>query len=111
MSGQYLGQVVRGLVGEHMTTILLTDYDEVTDSYSGEGHRNITASGLETLPVVTSVHGFRRYPYEARPDYAFQFVLIGEDEQPLRDLAGQPTGSIPTFTPDQLPPVPHKKKH
>lgn len=76
----------RALVGGHMCTIFLTDYDVSNDTYFGEAHRN-RKMGDEKTPVVTSVTGLRPYPYADRPDVAFQFVECGENEQPLLDIA------------------------
>jgi hypothetical protein len=82
-----LGRWVRAQIGGHRVSVVLTDYDESSDSYHGEAHRNYSMNTGEQTPVVESVHGLRPYPYSARPDYAFQFVLPGEDEQPLIDIA------------------------
>lgn len=76
----------RALIGGHMQTIFLTDYHIDNDTYDGEAHRN-RKTGDEQTPVVTSVTGLRPYPYAERPDYSFQFVECGEDEQPLLDIA------------------------
>lgn len=81
-----LGSPVRAHIGGHMATVFLTDYEQASDSYWGEAHRN-RKTGDEKTPVVESVRGLRPYPYTSRPDYAFQFVLPGEDEQPLLDIA------------------------
>lgn len=83
-----LGTAVRALIGGHMSTVFLTDYDSSSDSYWGEAHRNF-AMGDKALPVVISIRGLRPYPYIQRPDYAFQFVLPGENEQPLLDIAAK----------------------
>jgi hypothetical protein len=94
-----LGQLVRGMVGGRMMTILLTDYDVSSDSYDGVA---ITLKQLDsnssTLTeqigqllhgdvLIRPARGYRQFPYTTRPDYVKQFVLVGEDEQPLIDLA------------------------
>lgn len=91
--------VIAGKGGRVQVAILI-HYDEPSDSYdgaafhpgllrvrAGEGS-SVSQSGslLDTVPLLPA-HGLRRYPYNALPDYAFQFVLPGEDAQPLIDIA------------------------
>lgn len=82
-----LGKCVRALVGGHMTTILLTDWNESSDSYNGTSIRSFSMDTSEKAPVIIAVTGLRAYPYKERPDYAFQFVQPGGSEHVLRNLA------------------------
>lgn len=96
-----LGQCVRMQLAGHRVTVLLTDYDLSSDTYHGEAHRNYSMNTDEKTPVVESVHGIRFYPYDARPNYAFQCVPCGEDEQPLIDIArGNMTDASKVLTSD-----------
>jgi hypothetical protein len=102
-----LGQPVRMQLEGHLTTVFLTDYDESSDSYYGESHRNFSMNMGEKLPVVNPVRGLRPYPYTFRPNYAFQFVLPGEDEQVLIDIAQGNVNrvDIPTTSEDSQVPI------
>jgi len=82
-----LGQTVRANIGGHMTTILLTDYDDSDDSYFGLAIRCRSMNSNEKPPVFEAVPGLRQYPTADRPDYSFQFVVAGEDESPLLAIA------------------------
>lgn len=82
-----LGQPVRALVGGHMETIILSDYDESSDSFYGLTIRCISIDTHDIVPDLKAMGGLRAYPYTERPDYAFQFVKPGQDESVLRNLA------------------------
>lgn len=82
-----LGKAVRALIGGRMQTILLTDYDQSSDSYWGEAVRCNPGEGDEKVPIHTAVSGLRPYPYADRPDYSFQFVEPGADESVLINIA------------------------
>lgn len=82
-----LGQPVRALVGAHMTTVFLTDVEG--DSYHGLAVRCRSFDAKDFVPDFEAVHGLRRYPTLDRPNYAFQFVLPGEDEAPLVNIANR----------------------
>jgi hypothetical protein len=82
-----LGQAVRASVGGHMATIWLTDYDIGSNSYAGLLVRNVSMNVGDTVPHFEAVHGLRPYPYDERPDYAFQFITPGTDESVLINIA------------------------
>lgn len=82
-----LGLAVRACIGGHMATVFLTDYDESNGTYDGLLVRNRSMNTSDTVPHLEAVHGLRAYPYEARPDYAFQFVHPGNDESVLINIA------------------------
>ena len=81
-----LGRGVRACLGR-MQTVVLSNYDLVTDTYWGGVENANPAEGDEAFQDGQKVSGLRRYPYAARPDYAFQFVLPGEDESVLVNIA------------------------
>lgn len=111
-----IGTMVRMQIRGHRTSVLITDYDSVKDVYHGEAHRNYSMNTGEKTPVVFTVNNIVPFPYTKRPDYAFQFVLCGEDEQPLIDIAN---GNVPQIAKDltsdpfgKVPPstnIPHEK--
>jgi hypothetical protein len=83
-----LGKPVRLLLGGRMMTGFLIDYDESSDSYNGIAFsvgKSIDVS--DPQPIERTFRGARKYPYAERPNYAFQFVFPGEDEQPLLNIA------------------------
>lgn len=82
-----LGQPVRASVGGHMATVFLTDYDESNGTYDGLLIRNRSMDTRDTVPHFEAVHGLRPYPYDERPDYAFQFVKPGTSEHVLINIA------------------------
>jgi len=82
-----LGKAVRASIGGHMATIILTDYDLSDATYDGLLIRNRSMNSTDVVPHFEAVHGLRPYPYAARPNYAFQFVLPGEDESVLINIA------------------------
>lgn len=84
-----LGHPVRASIGGHMATIFLTDYDIESDTYYGLLVRCRSMEAKEPMPHFEAVTGLRPYPYEVRPDYAFQFVVPGVDESPLINIAGR----------------------
>jgi len=86
-AGQALcGEAVRMLIGGHMTTVFLTDFDLSSNSYHGVAIRSF-AMADEKVPVIEAVHGARPYPTTDRPNYAFQFVAPGDDESLLINIA------------------------
>lgn len=116
MAGEYLGRGVVAYVGTHEFTghqlqgLFLVEYDQGTDSYTGvsfpqnEKFTQFFASlgkgtfGAETpvnVGVCLRIQGLRRYPYAERPDYAFQFVLPGEDPAPLLAIMTQNAAAPP----------------
>ena len=95
----------RMLVGGRMMTVFLTDYEPSSDSYYGEAHtnRSIDVGDADKAPLVRKVTGARPYPTLDRPDYSFQFVELGEDEQPLLDIA---IGNLPSNRAPEAQPAP-----
>ncbi len=86
--GQRLcGKAVRMLVGAHMETVFLTDYDASSNSYHGIAIRNFSMNTGENPPVFEAVHGARPYPTTDRPNYAWQFIAAGDDESVLINIA------------------------
>ena len=105
--GEFLGRGVVAVVGVGVFTghqlqgLFLAEYDEGTDSYTGisfpqneeftqflksTGKGGFGPGSVVNAGVAIRIPGLRRYPYEERPDYAFQFVLPGEDSAFLRDI-------------------------
>lgn len=76
---------VRVLIGGHMQTVFLTDYDESSNTYDGLAIRCHSGESSDKLPVLTPVHGLR--PYDGASNKDFQFVIPGVDESPLINLA------------------------
>lgn len=102
-AGQSLcGRAVRMMVGAHMETVFLTDFDLSSNSYHGLAVRSFSMNTGENPPIFEAVHGARQYPTTERPAYAFQFVFPGEDESVLINIAHdnlvQRTGSAPAET-------------
>lgn len=81
-----LGRGVRVNIAR-MQTVILSNYDLVTDTYWGKIINANRGEGPAPFQDGEYVPGLRRYPYAARPDYAFQFVLPGEDESVLVNIA------------------------
>jgi hypothetical protein len=94
----------RMLVGGRMMTVFLTDLDTSSDSFNGfavtvgksldtdQAKQAGFINGIEFRPV----RGARPYPYSERPNYAFQFVEMGEDESPLLAIGQANVGTAPT---------------
>jgi len=82
---------------------LESDFFQEYFEHVGKGQfKNLGQKATGCVPL--RIEGLRRYPYAARPDYAFQFVLKGEDTAPLRAImqrnadaaqSGVPTGQEP----------------
>jgi hypothetical protein len=88
LAGQVLlGKPVRAMIGGHMSTIFLTDYEADSETYDGLLIRCRSMDTNDKTPDLKAVTGLRAYPYTARPDYAFQFILPGEDESVLINIA------------------------
>lgn len=95
LAGQaLLGRSVRALVAGRMQTILLTDFDLSSGSYWGVAIRTNpgedeaeSLTGVPNFPKFTAVSGLRCYPFNERPDYAWQFVFPGVDESVLINIA------------------------
>lgn len=81
-----LGRGVRVNIAR-MQTVILSNYDEVTDTYWGKIVNANRAEGPTPFQDGEYVPGLRRYPYAAEPNYSFQFVLPGEDESVLINIA------------------------
>lgn len=82
-----LGERVRASIGGHMVTIFLTDFDVSNGTYFGLAVRCRSMDSSEQVPVFHAVKGLRPYPYEASPNADFQFVLPGENESVLINIA------------------------
>lgn len=82
-----LGSHVRASIGGHMLTIELTDYDVSNNTYFGLAVRCRSIDSSEQVPVFHAVKGLRPYPYDLSPKADFQFVLPGEDESVLINIA------------------------
>lgn len=108
MGAEYLGCGVVAYIGVGVFTghqkqgLLLVEYDESSDSYTGvcfphneeftqylanAGKGTFAPGHMVNVGAAVRIPGLRRYPYTARPDYAFQFVLPGEDAAPLLAIA------------------------
>lgn len=88
LAGQALcGKPVRMLVGAHMETVILTDFDIASNSYHGTAIRSFSMEAGEKVPIIEAVHGARPYPTTDRPNYSFQFVHPGDDESVLINIA------------------------
>jgi hypothetical protein len=79
-----LGQPVRALVGGHMSTVYLTDYDVESDSYHGLLVR-CRSMASDVVPHFEAVRGLRLWQDNSTKD--FQFVTPGSDESVLINLA------------------------
>jgi hypothetical protein len=77
----------RMLLDGHMVTVVLTEHQADNDTYHGVAFRARSTDTRDIVPNIQAVHGLRPYPYADRPDYAWQFVEAGQDEQPLLDIA------------------------
>lgn len=107
MSDEFLGMNVIVCVGVGFYTgkqkraAVLEEYDESNDTYVGVTHfqddefaqtlkhlgKGAFAPGrIANVAVAVRIPGLRRYPYAVEPNYAFQFVLPGEDATPLREI-------------------------
>jgi hypothetical protein len=105
--GEYLGTGVVASVGvgtftgRQLQGLFLVEYDESSDSYTGIsfpqntefsqffhnlGKGQFGADRPINVGVAVRISGLRKYPCTDRPDYAFQFVLPGEDPAPLRAI-------------------------
>jgi len=80
-----LGQPVRALIGAHMSTVFLTDYDVESDTYHGLLVRCRSMNTSDAVPHFEAVHGLRLYQDNSNKD--FQFVTPGSDESVLINLA------------------------
>lgn len=106
MAGEYLGCGVVAYVGVGVFTghqkqgLFLVEYDESSDSYTGvsfpqneeftqflknTGKGTFAPGSIVNAGVAIRIPGLRRYPCD-RPDYAFQFVLSGENSDPLLEI-------------------------
>lgn len=81
-----LGRGVR-INQARMLTVILSNYDLATDTYWGKVINANPAEGSSPFKDGDNVPGLRKYPYTVRPDYAFQFVMCGEDESVLVNIA------------------------
>ena len=87
--------------GHQEQGVFLQEYDAGTDSYTGvifphnefftqflvsQGKGAFAPGEVVNSGVALRVPGLRQYPYAARPQYAFQFVLAGEDPAPLHKI-------------------------
>jgi hypothetical protein len=70
-----------------MLTVILSNWDEVNNTYWGKVVNANPAEGPTPFKDGDYISGLRQYPYTARPNYAFQFVLCGEDESVLVNIA------------------------
>jgi hypothetical protein len=100
---EHLGKAVRMLVGGRMMSVWLSDWDSSSSSYNGfavtvgksldtdQSKQAGFINGIEFRPV----RGARPYPYSERPNYAFQFVEVGDDESPLLAIGQANVGTAP----------------
>jgi hypothetical protein len=110
LEGQALcGRAVRMLVGAHMETVFLTDFDIASNSYHGLAVRCFSMNSGENPPIFEAVHGARPYPQEDEPNYAFQFVNPAIDESVLVNIAHRnllarqaPADVSPDVSPDPV---------
>ena len=87
--------------GHQEQGVFLHEYDKDDDSYTGvifphnefftqflvnQGKGLFGPGPTVNAGVALRVPGLRQYPYAARPDYAFQFVLTDEDPAPLHKI-------------------------
>lgn len=125
-----LGQAVRAVAYSRVSTVWLSDYEASNDTYNGFAVTvGKSLGGTDPKLQQRGVKGLRPYPYAANPKADFQFIMPGEDESPLNDIAlastpgqqpsgveqpvdadGQPTGPIvsgqPVAGPELAPPTP-----
>lgn len=80
---------VRCVVGGRVMTVELTDYDETNDTLSGVAKTVVHLDSGEPDVVTHAIRGLRPYPQPLRGDRAvdFQYVLCGQDESPLLNIA------------------------
>lgn len=98
----FLGTAVRCVVNGVVDTVHIDNYDSSNDTYIGicfteeksiiktflnAGKGALGAGPDVVISLPLKVKGLRRYPFAARPNADFQYVLPGEDEQPLIDIA------------------------
>jgi len=124
--GEFLGQGVVTLVGtgeftgKQRQVALLTE-DEGDGSYvgvvfleshffqeyfKGEGKGTFSSLGKKaTGAVPVRVSGLRRYPYTERPNHWPQFVLPGEDTEPLRAIMQASADAYESGTPIGQEPI------
>jgi hypothetical protein len=81
-----LGRGVRVCLAR-MQTVFLSNYDFVSDTYSGKIINASSAEGPTPFQDGENVTGLRRYPCTERPDYKFQFIECGADESVLINIA------------------------
>lgn len=80
------GTPVRAVTGPRVETVILTDFDG--GKYNGAAIRvGKTLDTNDPIISVAPVIGLSRYPDETRPNEIFQYVLPGEDEAPLINIA------------------------
>ena len=87
--------------GHQEQGVFLQEYDKDNDSYTGvifphnefftqflvnQGKGLFGPGPTVNAGVALRVPGLRQYPYAARPQYAFQFVLADEDPAPLHQI-------------------------
>jgi hypothetical protein len=126
MGGEYLGTGVVASIGvgsftgHQLQGLFLVEYDQTTDSYTGVsfpqnqeftqffhnlGKGQFAPGKPINVGVAVRISGLKKYPAD-RPDYAFQFVLPGEDPSPLRAIMaanaeGQYTHGEPQPAPEE----------
>ncbi len=72
-----------------MLTVVLSNYDLTTNTYWGKVINANKAEADAPFKDGDYVPGLKRYPWTANPKDAFQFVLCGEDESVLVNIANQ----------------------
>jgi hypothetical protein len=80
------------LIGGHLQLVQLTEYSPENDTYWGLATRCRSMDTKDKVPVQTAVPGLRPYPFQERPDYAFQFVEVDADTTPLFEIAKRNAG-------------------
>lgn len=69
------------------TAIYFTEDKSIIKTFLNAGKGALGAGPDVVVSLPMKLKGLRKYPYAARPNYEFQFVFPGEDEQPLIDIA------------------------
>jgi len=124
--GEFLGQGVVTLVGtgeftgkQRQVALLTEDTGDGSyvgvvfleshffqEYFKGEGKGQFSSLGkTATGAVPVRVAGLRRYPYTERPNYWPQFVLPGEDTEPLRAIMQASADAYQSGTPIGQEPV------
>lgn len=81
-----LGRAARVSVAR-MLTVILSNFDIVTGTYWGKVMNANRAEAPVPFADGEYISGLKRYPWAENPKADFQFVLAGEDESVLVNLA------------------------